>query len=56
MAASTRVLQMMDMSISGAFSTQFMMTTVSGRKLLPQLSEQSVSDWFAIPLRKLLYV
>ena len=31
MAASTRMLSMIDMSINGASRTQLMMTTVSGR-------------------------
>lgn len=43
MAASTTVLPIMDMSINGAFSTQFTMTTVSGQNLSPQLPGYIIS-------------
>lgn len=41
MAASTRVLPIMDVSISGAFRAQLMMTIVSGRELVPILDKKN---------------
>ena len=35
MAASTRVLPIIDMSIKGTLRTQFVMTIISGRNVLP---------------------
>ena len=43
MAANTKALPRMDMSISGALRTQFMMTIVSGEEL-SSLSERLFAD------------
>ena len=50
MAASTKALLRMDMSISGALRTQFMMITVSGTEL------SSFSEWWSAVLLFWLWV
>lgn len=55
MAASIKVLPMRAVINNGTFRTQFMMTMVSGRELLPLLPERA-TDSFAIFLETVLYV
>ena len=42
MAASNKVLPIMDVRINGALRTQFMMTLVSGYELLPLREELAI--------------
>ena len=48
MAASTKVLPIMDVSINGAFKTQFTMLIVSGEELRSSLAKSSMFSLLAI--------